>query len=444
LHDEMPMLPTTRRAFLKTAGSAALAGAASAVWGPTSQLQGADAPDGAPVRGSAEHCIFLWLSGGASQIDTFDPKRQAPDRKTPGSLYASIPTAVRGVEVCEHLPRCAEVLDRMILLRTVHHEVIDEHAAATNRMHTGRPTSETIVYPSIGSVVAHQLGDPEQAVPAYVVMGYPNVTRGPGFLGARYSYLYLTETRVGPAGLKRPDDISAQRQSRREQLLGRLRDDYLRRQEGDEKIQAYGAASAAGFRLAGPQFMSVFDLHRESSALREAYGSEFGQRCLLARRLVQAGVRFIEVSSNLNFVNGTGWDVHNEGIEKQHELIRELDQALATLILDLERHKLLDKTVIAVCSEFGRPPEFDGGGGRGHQSSAFTCVLAGGGLKTGQAIGQTDDIAKHIVQRPISVADFHATIYAALGIDPAEHLYAGSRPVPITDGGQAVREAFSA
>ncbi len=154
-------------------------------------------------------------------------------------------------------------------------------------------------------------------------------------------------------------------------------------------------------------------------------------------------MRFVEVSSNLNFVNGTGWDTHNEGQLKQHELIEELDQALSTLIVDLEKHKLLDRTLIVVATEFGRPPEFDAGGGRGHHSKAFSCLLAGGGLKTGQVVGVTDELGRLLVERPVSVPDLHATIHWALGIDPAKELYAGDRPVPITDGGVPVREVFA-
>jgi uncharacterized protein (DUF1501 family) len=177
--------------------------------------------------------------------------------------------------------------------------------------------------------------------------------------------------------------------------------------------------------------------------LREAYGGEFGQRCLLARRLVESGVRFIEVSHNLNFLNGTGWDVHNEGILQQHALIEELDKALAALVLDLGSKKLIDKTLIVVASEFGRPASFDAGGGRGHHGKCFSVALAGGGLKTGQAVGQTDELAMTIESRPVSVPDLHATIYATLAIDPRENLYAGERPVPITDGGQPIGEILT-
>ena len=393
--------------------------------------------------GKAEHCIFLWLGGGAGQIDTWDPKAQGdPKTKKPGSYYASIDTAIPGVQVSEHLGQCAKLLDRFVPIRTVHHEVIDEHAAAVMRMHSGRPTSGTIVYPSIGSIISHERGAAGDGVPAYVLIGYPNVTRGPGFLGAKHGYVYLTDTASGPAGLSRPPEITESRQSRREELLAKMRSGYLARRPDDALVKQYDATLDEALRLAGPQFGRIFELDQEPASLRNAYGGEFGQRCLLSRRLVEAGVRFIEVSHNLNFLNGTGWDVHNAGILKQHALIQELDSALATLVLDLEAKRLLDKTLIVVATEFGRPAGFDGGGGRAHHGKCFSVVLAGGGLKTGQAIGQTDDLAMNILSRPVSVPDLHATIHAALGINPRGELYAGERPVPITDGGTPISDLF--
>jgi hypothetical protein len=330
------------------------------------------------------------------------------------------------------------------LLRTVNHDVIDEHAAATNRLHTGRPTSGTVVYPSIGSIVSHERGSAADGVPAYVVMGYPNVTRGPGFLGSKYGYVYLTDTEAGPSGLSRPAGVTAERQARREGLLAGMRRGYVASQAGDKLVADYDSAIGESFKLAGGDFMKAFQLDREPASLRQAYGSEFGQRCLLARRLVQTGVRFIEVSFNLNFINGTGWDTHNEGQRNQHLLIRDLDQSLAALVTDLEQHRLLDKTLIVVATEFGRPPEFDNGGGRGHWAKAFSVALAGGGLKTGQAVGVTDELGRKILDHPISVPDLHATIHCALGVNPEKHLRdENDRPVPITDRGQPVRRLFA-
>jgi hypothetical protein len=427
----------SRREFTQTAaiaGAAALAGRQSLAVADEQPLK---------IGGRAKSCIFLWMGGGMCHVDTFDPKQIGdPKTRKAGSAYPSIPTAIKDVRVCEHLPLTANLLDRGVVMRSLNHPLASEHAAPTNLFKTGRPTSGTIVYPSLGSIISHELGPQQPGVPAYLVMGYPSVTRGPGFLGAKHSYIYLTDTESGPNGLKRPADVTDVRQRRRVETLAKLRKRYLKRTGNDRKVANYDQSIVASLKLAGPKFTRVFDLGREPATLRERYGNEFGQRCLLARRLVQAGVRFIDVSYNLNFVNGTGWDTHREGQVKQHGLIQGLDQALSALIEDLEQQKLLDETLVVLATEFGRPPEFDGGGGRGHHSKAFTTLFFGGGLKTGQAVGATDDTGKKIVERPISLADWHATIHTAMGVDPSKELYAGERPVPITDHGRPITEVF--
>ena len=251
----------------------------------------------------------------------------------------------------------------------------------------------------------------------------------------------MTDTSQGPAGLSRPKNISSFRQDRRNKLLSDLRNSTGRPK--DARLAGYDEIIDESIRLSGPSFNRAFELDNEPSTLRENYGGEFGQRCLLSRRLIERGVRFVEVSHNLNFLNGTGWDVHNEGILNQHQLIREMDIAVSALILDLEKKSLLDKTLIMITTEFGRPPEFDGGGGRGHQGKAMTCVLAGGGLNHCGAYGQTDEISKKIVENPVSVPDFFATVCAAMQIDSGKYLYDGDRPVPITDNGNPIKQLFS-
>jgi len=418
-----------RRQFLTTACSAAAASILSRESFAT------------PLQGKADHVISIWLGGGMGAIDTFDPKRRGdPAKKLAGSYYDGIETAVPGILVCEHLKTLAPLMDRVTVVRTLNHTVIDEHAAATNRMHTGRPVSGTVVYPSLGSVVAHERGAAADGAPPYVLIGYPNVTRGPGFLGARDGYLYLTDTSQGPAGLSRPESVSTARQSRREAFLADLR--KAQTDPDDARLRDYDDVITRSLKLSGPEFTRSFKLDEEPADLRTRYGGEFGQRCLLARRLVERGVRFIEVSHNLNFLNGAGWDVHNGGILQQHALIQELDMAMSALITDLEARRMLDKTLIVVTTEFGRPPEFDSGGGRGHQGSAFSCVLAGGGLRHCGAYGETDDLGKKIISDPVGVADFFATIHAAIGIDYSKNLYDGDRPVPITDMGQPIAKLF--
>ena len=427
-----------RRQFIQTTGGLTLAGMTGRAFAETPEEQIANHV----LQGKAEHCIHIWLGGGAAQVDTWDPKAlgDAKARKA-GSYYPAIETSVPGVQVCEHLPRCAKLMDHITAVRTVNHDVVDEHAAASNRMHTGRPVSGTTVYPSLGSIVTAERGSAAADVPGYVVIGYPNFSRGPGFLGAKAGFLYLLDTEAGPSGLKRPDRITDPRQARREQLLARMRAS-ARQVRGDDALEEYDDALKESLRLSGPKFMQVFDLKSENADLRDTYGGEFGQRCLLARRLIQRGVRFIEVSHNMNFVNGTGWDTHQKGQLKQHLLIQELDQAMSALINDLTTHGLLEKTLIVVNTEFGRPSSFDGEGGRGHQGAAFSVVLAGGDLRHRGAWGVTDDLCKMPVENPCGVPDLFATILAELGVDPGKELYDGDRPVPITDQGKPIADLF--
>lgn len=429
-----------RRNFLNR--SAAALATAPLVGSTASLLASSGATPVHFPQGKAEHCIFIWLGGGMCQLDTFDPKRRGNPRSAPkiaGTDYASIDTVVPGVKFTEHLSKTAKVADRLTAVRTVNHTIVDEHAFATNYVHTGRMISGTVTYPSIGSLVAHQRGAATEDVPAYMLIGYPNVSRGPGYLGPSYASVHLVDTQSGPAGFTQPDGLSKSQLERRQRFAA-MSDNPLK----ERGMAHYAELQEQARRWAGPKFMKNFNLDEEPATLREEYGGEFGQRCLLARRLTQAGVRFIEVSHNLNFINGTGWDTHFEGQLNQHILIQELDTALSALIRDLEKQGLLDKTLVAVGTEFGRPAEFDNRGGRGHQGTAFSLILAGGGLNHMGAYGVTDEEkGKKIEENPVSIADFHATIHAAMGIDPSKELHESGRPVPITDGGKPIQALFS-
>lgn len=423
----------SRRQFLKATGTASVIAAM-----PPS-LRAANIP-----KGNAEACIFIWLGGGNAQVDTWDPKRRGdPKERVPGSAYDAINTAIDGVQVTEYLPKAAARMDRMTLVRTVNHDVIDEHAAAVNFMHTGRPVSGTVVYPSIGAIVNHELGSTRHGMPGYVVCGPPSNSRGAGFLGAKYSYLYVTDTTKGPMGFVRTPTISEARELRRQKLLSSVREQLQASVRHNDPLLDYDSVIETSQEMGRGEFSKVFKLDSEADSLRQSYGGEFGQRCLLARRLVQRGTRFVEVLHNLNFANGTGWDTHQDGQLGQHLLITELDNALATLMDDLEKHRLLDATLIVVAGEFGRPSEFDFKGGRGHQGSAFSVALAGGGLNHCGAYGETDELSKTVLRDPVSVPDLHATIHHALGIDHSKELFDGDRPVPITDHGQPLANLFT-
>jgi uncharacterized protein (DUF1501 family) len=268
--------------------------------------------------------------------------------------------------------------------------------------------------------------------------------RGPGFLGGKHNYIYITVTEAGPAGLQRPAGLSPDDYDHRVSLLKEFSKPYLERERDTPAVQAYAAVTDKGFEMMGRKFQRAFSVKEEPAALREAYGEEFGQRLLLSRRLVENGIRFVECSFNLHFINGYGWDTHAFAQKRVHILIRQLDRALTALVEDLDKRKMFDRTLIVVATDFGRPPDFDGQGGRGHQCDAFSGVMFGGGIRGGRVIGATDRLGKQIVERPVSIPDLHATVHRALGIDPGKHLLTpDNRPVPITDFGKPVDELFA-
>ncbi len=433
-----------RRDFL---GGVARGGAVAGVTTLLGNLS-ASTPDGrVKTKGrpaaTADSCIFVWLPGGMCHVDTLDPKPKGNGKDVPGGYYNPIKTAVSGIEVCEHLPQLAERMDRLAIVRSLHHQ-FSNHTQAVDFVHTGRLPSGTVVYPSLGSVVARELGGLDPQAPPYVVIGYPMQPRGPGFLGGENSYVYVTDVEAGPAVLQVPRGTSPAEYADRVAVLKEFSQIGFEEHPGSATGKAYASTMSKAFEMMSEKFQHAFSVKDERADLREAYGEEFGQRLLLSRRLVENGIRFVECSFNLHFINGYGWDTHAFAQERVHLLIRQLDRGLSVLIEDLDRRGMFDRTLVVVATEFGRPPEFDGQGGRGHHSKAFSAILFGGGVGGGRVIGATDHLGREIVDRPISIPDFHATIHRALGIDPDKHLITpDSRPVPITDFGKPVEEFFA-
>lgn len=428
----MPAFEIDRREWFKRS---ALAAAAT--------LAGGNARAADP-RGKAEACILLWLGGGAAQIDTFDPKGHGDGKKKPGCYYESIETALPGVHLCEHLPGLARRLERTAIVRTLHHKIIDEHGAATNLMHTGRPTSGTIAYPSIGSIVAHERGAAAPDVPPYVLIGYPNVSRGPGFLGSKAGFVYLTDTAAGPAGFTRPADVDDRRAAERKKLL-----DTLGGSPAGSAAGEYEAAQAEALRLAGPTFLKHFDLKSEPAKVRESYGGEFGQRCLLARRLVEAGVRFVNVTWDCYWeklrLQYDCWDTHSRNFPILRDYnLPYLDLTYGALMEDLDQRGMLDETLVVVLTDFGRTPRINANGGRDHWTFCYSTLLAGAGIRGGTVYGASDGQCAYVKDLPVSTGDICATIYHCLGIDPETTVPDQlNRPIPIAHGGRPIREILA-
>jgi RNA polymerase sigma factor (sigma-70 family) len=365
-----------------------------------------------PPRTDSMHVIILWMSGGPSQIDTFDPK--------PGNLnggpFKTVNTAIKDVLFCEHLPKLAKLADRLTVIRGLSHGEAD-HQRGSYLMGTGYLHDNETNHPHLGSVLAKELADPKAAVPRFVSMTppTPGVSQSnPGCLGDKY----------GPV---RVPVVSAQfNEPKESEIDPRLPSlDEFKRVDKDNAEAMRKAVSKA------------FELDAEKKAVREAYGkTPFGQSCLLARRLVETGVPVIEIVL-------PGWDGHANNFTLVEKQCKALDPAFAQLILDLEERKLLDRTLIVWMGEFGRTPRINGSNGRDHFPGVCPVVLAGGKLKRGVVVGATNQDGTQVVERPVTVEELFATIYAAVDVDSTKQYPSNSgRPVRyVPKGTKAIAEA---
>ncbi|HEX5272006.1 MAG TPA: DUF1501 domain-containing protein [Gemmataceae bacterium] len=375
-------------------------------------------------------CILLWMDGGPSQMDTFDLK---PGHVN-GGPFRSIATAVPGIRISEHLPLVARRMERLAVVRSMNSKEGD-HGLAAAYAHTGYPQRGPIQYPTLGALVAKEAGAADADLPAFVSIAPYRVSNSrahsPGFLGPRFAPLVVGED-LGVQNLTPHAGTGG------EHLEGRLR---LVEQMQNEFVAGHPGAAAASHqtaymraaRLMRTTASLALDLDREPAALRDAYGrSKFGQACLLARRLVERGVPFVEVT--LGGDNSNGWDTHSNNFERVRELSQALDSGWATLVDDLKNRGLLDDTVLVWMGEFGRTPTINGDQGRDHFPSAWSAVLGGGGIKGGQVLGKTSAGGEAIEQRPVSVPDLLATICRALGIDPNKSNQSNvGRPISLVD-----------
>jgi hypothetical protein len=419
-----------RRDFLKFIPAAAAAGALS--W---QDVMAANAP---ALRKAGKACILLWMGGGPSQFETFDPK---PGHANGGETK-TIKTAVSGIEISENLPKVADAMGDLCLIRSMNGKE-GQHPRATFLMHTGYLPSPAVKYPTLGSIVAKEIGDPASDLPSFVRViadqrgGGGNVSAmgGAGILGVDYDPLMMT-------GAGRPPENAAllteqQRFQRRLGLLDRMQADYANH-GGKEEVRDHQKIYAQASRLVLSPKMEGFDLSKEPQKVKEAYGSRpFAQGCLLARRLVETGVTFVEVSLG-------GWDTHLNNFDKTRDQCGEVDQPFAALIADLKSRGMLDSTLVLWTGEFGRTPRINPNAGRDHFPRAFTSILAGGGVRGGQVIGATDEAGEAVKDRPVSVNDLLRTVCHSLSIDAdKQNMSSIGRPIRIVDGGEVVKEAFA-
>ncbi len=381
-------------------------------------------------------CILLWMSGGPSQVDTFDPK---PGHAN-GGPFRSRATAVAGINISEHLPLLAAQAQRLAILRSMCTREGD-HGRATYHLRTGYVQQPPIDFPSVGAALAKELEWSGADLPAFISIGPARgvspAAYGPGFLGPRYTPLIVGNDGERPAGegnlrvqdLALPRSVTADQAETRARLQAELDRAFVANHPGAGP-RSHQAAYEGAVRLMKPSAARAFDLDEETDRLRDRYGrNRFGQGCLLARRLVERGVPFVEVTLG-------GWDTHVQNFDAVRRLSDILDPAWSTLLFDLDQRGLLDRTLVVWMGEFGRTPQINGQTGRDHFPSAWSSVLSGGGIRGGQVVGKTSADGTTIEDRPIRVPDFMATICRALGVDPAKQNESNvGRPIRIADAG---------
>ncbi len=384
------------------------------------KLRVLEAAAAAPAAPNVNSMIVLWLAGGPSHLDTFDPK---PGRPT-GGPFRAIPTAIQGVHLSEHLPRTAAIADRLAIVRSITSNE-GNHQRARYYALTGYKPMGTVRHPSFGSILSQQKGEETSALPAYVSVSGSSI--GPGFLGAAHAALEVRRPgrpvdNVSPAG-----GVDRKRFDRRLELLRASEAEFARAHPLPEVEGQRAVRDGAVAFMRSPK-LERFDLEKEPAALRDAYGrNDFGQGCLLARRLVEAGVRCVEVTL-------PGWDTHQDNFGRSKTLLEKLDPALSALVTDLEKRKLLDSTLVVAMGEFGRTPRINANEGRDHYPRAFGAILAGGGLRRGVVVGATDENGEKVVSDPVTIPDLIATFCARLGVDGEfENRTPEGRPIRIVD-----------
>ncbi|HJZ56697.1 MAG TPA: DUF1501 domain-containing protein [Gemmataceae bacterium] len=422
---------TTRRDFLRVGGLGALALPA---------LLRGEAQARVKTGARAKSVILVFLGGGISHHDSFDLKPDAPDDIR--GKYTAIDTAVPGLKIGEKLPLMARVMDKVALVRSGAHNN-DHHETATNWVLSGRFGTPFGDYPAIGAVVAHQTGFSGTLPPYVAVPRNPSFTWELGksaFLGGRYESFKAGDPNqpnyrvqdLAPAG-----EMSEKQIERRETLLQTV-DGLAKRVEGNDAIATYDEFHTRARQMVlSTEARRAFAIEQESEKLRDRYGrTTAGQSMLLARRLVEAGVRFVTV-------NYGGWDHHAKVFENLDKKLPEFDRGLSALVEDMHTRGTFADTLLVVMGEFGRTPKINKDAGRDHWGPAGSLLFAGAGVKPGLVLGKTDRHGAYVTQRPVAPADVAYTIFECLGIDPRKHLYTpDGRPVEILDKGEPVNELF--
>lgn len=409
-----------RRGFLAAGAGAALASSMTA-------LNALAAPDvNAALKKAQKRVILLWLAGGASQLETWDPKPGA----TTGGPFRAIQTDVPGLRISELMPKMASRIGKTTAVIRGLNTKNGDHGSGAKVMMRGRRDEAGLRYPDLGAVVAREMGRAESKVPDYVTFytqteGRSFAPGDSGFLGARYAPMELT-TNNYPEFIKKLDGITDLDHQER----GELRDLVGKTFEKGRSSETMNSHNEAYQRVRGIMASEkLFDVTQEPEKVRARYGrTQFAEQALIARRLVEAGVPFVRVAR-------AWWDSHGQNFETHQEMVPELDHVMATLLDDLGERGLLDDVMVVTLAEFGRTPAINASLGRDHFASAWSCTISGAGIKRGAVYGKSDDKGNKVVAEEMDAGSLFATIYTALGIDPNKNYYVGSRPLPLVNPG---------
>jgi uncharacterized protein (DUF1501 family) len=434
--------PLSRRELLRWS-------AAGATGYSLSGWLGALAASAAGQSDRRRSCILLWMPGGPSQTDTFDLK---PEHKN-GGPFKEIATSVPGIRISEHLPKLAQCMEHLAIVRSMSTKEGD-HARATYFLRTGYLPNGPIQYPALGAALGKEMGSGAAELPNFVSVG-PLTALNPaaysaGFLGSRCAPLVVGspgETDLKVENLAMADGVNAGQFRQRLNLLESFEKPFLD-EHPDGTAASHQSAYAQAVKMMRSKAAGAFNLNAEPRELRDAYGrNQFGQGCLLARRLVEKGVPFVEVSLSGvgNNGGGLGWDSHQNNFDEVKSLSEVLDPAWSTLISDLKTRGLLETTTIVWMGEFGRTPVINPQQGRDHFPNAWSVVVGGGGIRGGQVIGRTSKDGMTVEDRPVNVADLLTTVCQALAVDPMQQNMSNvGRPIRLVNpDGRPIKELLS-
>ena len=404
-----------RRSFLKVATGAGMAALLPRL---------ARAQQASPAA-KAKSIIVLWMNGGPSHLDTWDPK---PGTKN-GGPFKAIKTAQKDLMLPEHMPGLAKVADKLAVLRGLATKE-GNHQRAQYLMHTGYAPNPTVVHPALGAWVSHELGPTASKLPAFVSLNGPSA--GGGFLGPQHGPFVIPQAGALPTDVRAVTDDA--RFQRRLSLLDALEEDFEKR--AGPQVSERRALYAEATRLMSAPALEAFEIAKEPEAVRKAYGdTPFGKGCLVARRLVEAGVRTVEVVLD-------GWDTHQNNFERVQKLLGQVDPAMSTLVSDLEARGKLASTLVVWMGDFGRTPRINANDGRDHWPQAQACVLAGAGIKPG-TYGATNAEGEKPVGNGFGVPDVMATIVSLAGLAPSKELVSPvGRPIGVTDSGRVLHDVL--